>query len=357
MDHFKCTFWILHLCVKPSFVESVMSFNNTTTANSTHLSEAVDVIIEPTWLAIVRLSVESIIALAGLIGNFVVCFMVTTHRTLNTVPPNIYVRNMAIGDFATLLVSFPLGIVREQFAYWPLGEFTCRYILPLSDIFFGVSVWSITAIAVDRHRNLTADVPRLARRSLVVPRVICTVIWLISFLAMSLPLILVFKYQQPPNTKPLSFAVWPKPEFPVIYSIAISLFTYVIPLFLIFWTYCVVKRKLHKSETFHLQMADHNFSGTFKSRQVSFVKTRIKRFNKIMTPVVVVFGITIFPLSLLRVVVMFYFNNPVFQKYSYVTEFRISFFSYLLNAACNPLIYSIVTKRFRRSFRETLAWA
>ena len=334
-----------------------MAFNNTTVeqSNLTQSNQTLDHIIEPTWLAIVRLTVESIIALAGVIGNFVVCFAITRHRTLNTAPTNIYIRNVAIGDLATLLVSFPLGIVREKFTYWPLGEFACRYIFPLSDIFFGVSVWSIAAIAVDRYRILSADVPRLALRSLTVPRIICAAIWLISLLAISLPLVLVYEYQQPPAGKPRCISNWPKPEFPVFYTIALSLFTYVIPLSLIFATYCTIKRKLYMSESFHLEMAD-SFSGSFKSSQVSLVKTRSKRFNKIMTPVVVVFAITVLPLSLFRVAVLFYFNNPVFYKYSYVM-FRICFFFYLLNSACNPLIYSIINKRFRQSLREMLAMA
>ncbi|XP_078364469.1 prolactin-releasing peptide receptor-like [Oculina patagonica] len=336
-----------------------MYFNNTTIiqgANLTQSAQAVDIIIEPKWLAIVRLTVESIIALAGVIGNFVVCLTITRHRTLNTASTNAYIRNVAIGDLATLLVSFPLGIVREQFTYWPLGEFTCRYVFPLSDMFFGVSVWSIAAIAVDRHRILSANFPGMARKSLKVPRIVCAAIWLISLLAISLPLILVYGYHKPPDAEPLCLAVWPNHDLPVIYSIAVSLFTYAIPLSLIFVTYCTIKRKLNKSDTFHLEMADRRFNGSFKSSQVSLVKTRSRRFNKIMTPVVVVFAITVLPLSVFRVAGLFYFSNPVFQKYAYVM-FRICFFFYLFNSACNPLIYAFVTKRFRQSFREMLAWA
>ena len=339
-----------------------MSFNNTTIvkgANSTLATlstQVVEVIMEPAWLAIVRLTVESIIAFAGVVGNFLVCFVITRHRALNTASTYIYIRNVAIGDLATLLVSFPLGIVREQFTYWPLGEFTCRYIFPLSDIFFGVSVWSIAAIAVDRHRIVATNVPRLAFKSLAMPRIICAVIWLISFSAISLPLVLVFEYQQQPNSKPRCYAVWPETELPFIYSIAVTVFTYLIPLFLIFGMYCAIKHKLHKSRSFPLSIVNHSLHGTFKCRKLSPVKRRIKIINRIMTPVIVVFAITVLPLNIFRVASLFYFENPVFEKYSYVL-FRISFFFYLFNSACNPLIYSIVSKRFQQSFREMLSWA
>jgi len=329
-----------------------MSFNNTTVVQQT---QAVDIVMEPNWFKIVRLTVESFIALVGIIGNFAVCFAITKHRKLNTAPTNTYIRNVAIGDLATLLTSFPLGIVREQFTYWPLGKFTCRYIFPLTDIFFGVSIWSIAAIAVDRRRIFAANVLRLPPRSLTVPRIVCTTIWLFSFLAISLPLLLVYDFYQPTDEKPKCSAVWPKRDLRFIYSIAMSLFTYVIPLSLISVTYFTIKRKLYRSESFFLEMDYHNGSGTFKNCRMGLMRARRKRFKQIMTPVVVLFAITVFPLSLFRVVSLFYSNNPVFQKYSHVM-FRICFFFYLLNSSCNPLIYSIVSKRFRQSLREVLAW-
>lgn len=329
-----------------------MSFNNTTVVQQT---QAVDIVMEPNWFEIVRLTVESFIALVGIIGNFAVCFAITKHRKLNTAPTNTYIRNVAIGDLATLLTSFPLGIVREQFTYWPLGEFTCRYIFPLTDIFFGVSIWSIAAIAVDRRRIFAANVLRLPPRSLTVPRIVCTTIWFFSFLAISLPLLLVYDYYQPTDEKPKCSAVWPKRDLRFIYSIAMSLFTYVIPLSLISVTYFTIKRRLYRSESFFLEMDYHNGSGTFKNCRMALMRARRKRFNQIMTPVVVLFAITVFPLSLFRVVSLFYSNNLVFQKYSHVM-FRICFFFYLLNSSCNPLIYSIVSKRFRQSLREVLAW-
>ena len=333
-----------------------MFFNNTTVeqpTNMTRPTQAVDIIMEPTWFVSVRLTVESFIALAGIIGNFAVCFAITKHRNLNTVPTNTYIRNVAIGDLATLLTSIPLGIVREQFTYWPLGEFTCRYIFPLTDTFLGVSVWSIAAIAVDRHRIFAASNLRLPPRSLTKPRIVCTAIWLFSFLAISLPLLLVYDHYQPVHGKPKCSAVWPKRDFAFIYNFAMPLFTYIIPLSLILVSYYTVKRRMYKRDSFFLEMADKN---VIRTSSVGVVRSRRKRFNQIMTPVVVLFAVTVFPLSLFRVLNLFFFNNPVFKKYSHVM-FRICFFFYLLNAACNPVIYSIVSKRFRQSFREVIAWA
>ena len=184
---------------------AMMSPNNTISAVANNRSQGrptLEVLMEPTWVLIIRLTVECLIALAGVIGNIVVCYAITKHRTLSAAAPNTYIRNVAVSDLATLLISFPLVVVRERLPYWPLGEVVCRFLFPSIDIFFGVSVWTVAAIAIDRHRILTTDVPRLTvSRSLTKPRLVCAVIWLLSFLVISLPLILVFEYREFPNKK------------------------------------------------------------------------------------------------------------------------------------------------------------
>ena len=72
---------------------------------------------------------------------------------------NYFVRNLPVADLGIQRLSFPFAIVKEQDPYhWPLTVFLCRCVFPLSDLFFGVSVWSITLIAVDRHRAIVRGV-------------------------------------------------------------------------------------------------------------------------------------------------------------------------------------------------------
>ena len=318
--------------------------------------------MEPTWVLIIRLTVECLIALAGVIGNIVVCYAITKHRTLSAAAPNTYIRNVAVSDLATLLISFPLVVVRERLPYWPLGEVVCRFFFPLIDIFFGVSVWTVAAIAIDRHRILNANVPRLAvTRSLTKPRLVCAAIWLLSFLVISLPLILVFEYREFPNKKPKCVANWGPENYwlQIAYHISVCLVTYVLPLGIIVITYLTIKRKLYKSHSFHLEMAESSFrNSSFKMIQINLVKSRSKRLKTVMTPVVAVFAVTILPLSLLRVVPRFLSvkSSMIYLKYSNII-FNVCVFLYICNAACNPLIYSILSKRFRKSFRELLTWS
>ena len=133
---------------------AMMHSKNTTSTVANNRSQGLptlEVLVELTWVLIIRLTVECLTALAGVIGNIVVCYAITKHRTLSAAA-------FKVSDLATLLISFPLVVVRERLPYWPLGEVVCRFFFPSIDIFFGVSVWTVAAIAIDRHRILTADV-------------------------------------------------------------------------------------------------------------------------------------------------------------------------------------------------------
>ena len=102
------------------------------------------------------------------------------------------VRNLAIADLSILLISFPFAIVKEQDPYhWQLGEFHCRCVFPLSDLFFGVSLWSITLIAVDRHHGHRAIVrgvlPKRGSSVFKSSRLMVVCVWILSFLIISVP--------------------------------------------------------------------------------------------------------------------------------------------------------------------------
>ena len=150
---------------------------------------------EAQWAQILRLALYVLIASLGVAGNVIVCLVITFQPQMHTII-NYFVRNLAIADLGILLISFPFAIVKEQDPYhWPLGEFLCRCVFPLSDLFFGVSVWSITLIAVDRHRAIVRGV--LPKRSSTVFKsarwmVVC--VWILSFLIISVPQYVVMDF-------------------------------------------------------------------------------------------------------------------------------------------------------------------
>lgn len=109
-----------------------------------------DYVKEAEWLRVGRLSLESLIAFFGVLGNICVVIAISRCPFMHSVT-NMFIRNLAIADIGVLVLSFPFAVVKEQTLYhWPLGKAMCRVVYPLSEIFIGVSVWSMVIIAVDR---------------------------------------------------------------------------------------------------------------------------------------------------------------------------------------------------------------
>ena len=106
---------------------------------------------EMPFLEIFKLTFEVLIALFGIIGNFLVVIVISRlgKKKQATV---FYVQNLAIADLGTLTFTFSLGVIKDKAPFnWPFGEFACRYLYLIPEIFYGASVWYITVIAIDRY--------------------------------------------------------------------------------------------------------------------------------------------------------------------------------------------------------------
>lgn len=311
---------------------------------------------EPLFLEITRLTVEVSIAVLGVLGNVLVCHAVTTSKKLHSVA-NFHIRNLAIADLGVLLINFPLAVIKEQDpSKWPLGEFFCRYIYPIGDVFHGVSVWSITAIAIDRYRAIVKGVRRDRKRALKTARVTVILIWLASFVIVSLPLFFVIDFI---DLRPLVEYVdctpkWPdqpdKDVFQQTYLLGIAIFWYILPLSVIIMTYIKIGQRLKESSRFHKTIR-RSFS-VKKRRRREQINAKAK---KLLTPVVVVFTVTMFPLNALRLVIIYWKELPSSPLSRFIWVFyNIAVICVIVNSSVNCLIYSLVSVEFRREFKKQL---
>ena len=76
----------------------------------------------------------------------------------------------------------------------------------------------------------------------------------------------------------------------------------------------------------------------------------IKRAKRILTPLVVVFAVTLLPLSILRVTVVFW--PEITGKKYYFNLIYTVFVSAIVNSSANPVIYSVVSRDFRKGINN-----
>lgn len=315
---------------------------------------------EPLGLMSFRLLVEVTIAFFGIVGNILVCFVLSCRRShvrMNTAMKN-FVRNLAIADLGILVLNFPFAVAREQSPLqWLLGEFTCLYVYPLCEVFYGVSIWSITAVAIERYRIIkgASQIHQTFAKALLVS---LASIWILSFVVIAFPMLLLIQYA---SKYEQCFILWPKSTENInpiaqFYNITLMVFWFCLPLGIICWTYCKIGKRITQS----VQVQRQTLSSTSESRssvQLSAGRTqqsaRFKqnaKAKRLLTPLVLVFVVTMLPSNVFRLLTV-YFPTLLWHRYNLVL-YNIFIIVTVSHSAANPLIYCLVSREFRQGIKQ-----
>ena len=321
---------------------------------------------EPAVLTITRLTIEVTLAFMGLVGNAMVAFVISRQQKFRS-GLKLFIRNLAIADIGILAISFPIAVVKEQLPfYWPFGKVICLYFYPLAEVFHGVSVWSITAIAIKRYRKITTI--QGARNSTYISKksfkwqkwgLHVLAIWFISFLVVSLPLLFVMDFVEHNTGTPTEIfcvVAWSH-TIHSIYIISLAIFWYLLPLVIIIFTYVKISREIRQSNEFHKtsirrQSRKRNVADSQSTRFMVEAKRmrQNSKAKKILTPIVLVFTISMLPLNALRVILLFW-EELAFEKH-FLLIYNICVIGVVINSAADPLIYSVVSKDFRSELKD-----
>ena len=306
---------------------------------------------------ILKLTLEVFIVFIGVIGNVLVIIITRKFMAKKTKSMDFYVQNLAVADLGTLLLTFPLASIKEKLPLnWPFGEFTCLYLSPIPEMFYVSSVWHIAAIAFERYRNIivvktfTQNVKNVSQKRV---KLTSACVWMGSFLTFSLPLYFVVKYYEFVNNGRWCGPVWPSLVLAQFYIGSLTFLSYIFPLVIISFTYVMVSRAIKQSDTFYKAMARENgrMLQGHERRGVRFHQNRQnKNAKRILTPIVLVFAITMLPLNILRLAIA---NWPEIAREQYYGNLLyVAVVFVIANASANPVIYSLVNRRFREEIRN-----
>ena len=136
------------------------------------------------------------------------------------------------------------------------------------------------------------------------------------------------------------------------------MFTYVIPLSIISWTYVQIGSRLAQSTGFNKEIqrkCSTTIYGNTKKRKKKAENNRLKENNKakrILTRIVFTFAVTMLLINVFRLVAL-YWQGVFFLKHFWILYNELVIFT-TANSAVNPVIYSIVSREFRRGFMKLL---
>ncbi|XP_068129770.1 neuromedin-U receptor 2-like [Hyperolius riggenbachi] len=292
--------------------------------------------------------VYAAIFLVGVSGNMLVCLVILKHHNMRT-PTNYYLFSLAVSDLLVLLLGMPLEVY-EMWSNYPFlfGVWGCYFKTVLFETVCFASILSVTTVSVERYvaiiHPFQAKLKSTRRRAL---RILIT-LWIFSIL-FSIPntsthgiRLLFFPNGSLVPDSATCTVVQPLWIYNCIIQVTSFLF-YILPMGVISVLYCLMGIKLR---------ADRSLEADKMS--VNVQRPSRKSVTKMLWVLVIMFTILWAPLHIHR---RFYFFVTIWSNATltvfYMLSLSLGVFFYL-SSAVNPLIYNLLSRRFRAAFRNFL---
>ncbi|KAM7355538.1 leucokinin receptor isoform 1-T2 [Cochliomyia hominivorax] len=290
------------------------------------------------------------ISILAVIGNILVIWVVATTRQMRTVT-NMYIANLAFADVIIGLFCVPFQFQAALLQRWNLPWFMCGFCPFVQALSVNVSVFTLTAIAVDRHRAIIN--PLRARPTKFVSKFIIGCIWLVAF-TFAIPCAIAFRVVEEVErfkdngvvynvTKPFCTNVNLSENQLQSYRYTLVFAQYLVPFCVISFVYIQMTIRLWGNR------APGNAQD---SRDITLLKNK-KKVIKMLIIVVVVFGLCWLPLQLYNIL---YVTIPEINEYHFISIIWFCCDWLAMSNSCyNPFIYGIYNEKFKREFNKRFA--
>jgi uncharacterized membrane-anchored protein YitT (DUF2179 family) len=326
-EHSKSVALSILLQMSMVFKSSTATPSVTPSFNATETSDDTPALQYRPWLKILLWTFYSLIFLLGVGGNSAVCFILQRRKSLRTVT-NLFILNLAISDLifsCTIPLEFPI-IVHDY--KWPYAPFFCKIYGPFQTVALSVSIFTLAAVSIVRHRAIIHPLKRQVTQSHA--RYILAGIWLSSAILM-VPHSLTLKSDGIQCNEQ-----WPDQTYRKVYTTSLSVLFYVIPLCIIMFAYVkIVKELMSKRSCFNCENSALNEVWNKETTKV------IRMFFK----VTIVFAVCNLPSQIMWLWLDYGKADQTFKYFwDLLAAMNILIFA---NSAANPFIYYIFHDRFR----------
>ncbi|KAM9231234.1 neuromedin-U receptor 1 [Leptosomus discolor] len=299
-----------------------------------------------------------LIFVVGAVGNTLTCIVILRHRFMRT-PTNYYLFSLAVSDLLVLLLGMPLELY-DLWSNYPflLGASGCYFKTLLFEAVCFASILNVTALSVERY---IAVVHPLKAKYVVTrnhaKRVIVT-IWVLSVVC-SIPNTSLHGLQslyvpgrgQVPDSE-ICTLVKPRLTYNLIIQITTIVFFF-LPMGTISILHLLIALQLKKEKMLEALGAKSG-GGCYCHNTQGQKKVKRRQVTKMLFVLVVVFGICWAPFHTDRLVWSFIstWTSHMLHMFQYVHIISGVFF--YLSSAANPILYNLMSTRFREMFKEAM---
>uniref|UniRef100_A0A8C0UBN8 Thyrotropin-releasing hormone receptor n=1 Tax=Cyanistes caeruleus TaxID=156563 RepID=A0A8C0UBN8_CYACU len=306
---------------------------------------------QPLELQVATILLVLLICGVGIAGNAMVVLVVLRTKHMVT-PTNCYLVSLAVADLIVLLAA-GLPNISEVLASWVYGYAGCLCITYLQYLGINISAWSIAAFTVERYIAICHAIKAQLLCTVSRARRIIASLWLFTSLYCLMWFFLV-------DTTQVTFSDGAQVTcgyrvsrslYMPIYFLDFAVF-YVIPLGLATVLYGLIARILLASPVpgtpQHPPGSGHQGSSLKLScRGGRAALGSRKQVTKMLAVVVALFAVLWLPYRTL--VVVNSFVDPPYLNTWFLLFCRLCIY---LNSAINPIIYNLMSQKFRAAFRK-----
>ncbi|XP_026880071.2 thyrotropin-releasing hormone receptor [Electrophorus electricus] len=307
---------------------------------------------------VVSILLVIVICGTGIVGNVMVILVVLTTKHMRT-PTNCYLVSLAVADLIVLTAAGLPNITDSLFAgQWVYGYAGCLSITYLQYLGINASSCSITAFTIERYIAICHPIKAQFLCTLSRAKKIIVLVWTFTTLYCVMWFCLSDIEKQVYDNVTLiicAYKVSRKLYMP-IYFTDFALF-YVIPLMLATVLYGLIARILflnplpsdpkENTKTWKKASCAGNKKHLSKNSSFSTTTTSRRQVTKMLVVVVILFALLWMPYRTL-VVVNSFLPKPYLSSW-FLLFCRLCIY---LNSAINPVIYNVMSQKFRAAFRK-----
>lgn len=275
----------------------------------------------------------------GFTGNLIVLIVIARKKIRMWRPHEIFILNLAISDLMLITIFLPFQIYIFLVEFHP-SVFYCKFIACLITVALGVSIFTLTVMAIHRCYVITNPFKHgtVSQQSVMVWLVL---VWILS-IGLVVPRILV-------STAYSNRCIqqWPDQNLKKLYTVSLIIARFVIPLFINSFAYFRIAKDLARSSA---PRFDCDENGHIKTRIASRENVEV---TKTLAVIVILFVLCMLPFRLSTIVMLFGNEDQVLlarkiRRYTSILT--------VIHSCMNPIAYGTLTKNFRSWLARYARW-
>ncbi|XP_067269351.1 prolactin releasing hormone receptor 2a [Pseudorasbora parva] len=281
----------------------------------------------------------ALVVLVGVFGNYLLLYVICHTKKMHNVT-NFFIGNLAFSDMLMCATCVPFTLA---YAFnprgWVFGRFMCYLVFLIQPVTVYVSVFTLTAIGVDRYY---ATVHPLKKRiSVLACTYLLSGIWILSCGLVAPAVAHTYHVEFKDEGFTICEEFWMGQERErLVYGYSMLFITYVLPLSALCISYLCISVKLRNCVV----------PGHRTQSQAEAQRARKRKTFRLVSLVVAAFGICWLPLSVFNV--LRDIDIDLIDKRYFLLIQLLCHLCGMSSSCCNPFLYAWLHDRFRAELRK-----